>query len=147
MDPLLLIADHDVRRRDELRRFFWNNRFLVAAVASGLECVTELVELEPDVLVIALEIPWGGGDGVIARLNELSIGRKPIVVVIGDAHAELLSARTGVAPSNCFAKPLRRWDLLDCIAMDLAARRRPDVAGGMGLSTETTPTFVGEGVQ
>jgi CheY-like chemotaxis protein len=67
MDVILLIADADVRRRNELRRFFWDSGFLVAVAGNGLECLAELLALEPDVLVIALEIPWGGGDGVIER--------------------------------------------------------------------------------
>ena len=70
MDAILLIADNDVRRRGELRRFFSDSGFLVAAASNGLECLAALVALEPDVLVTALEIPWGGGGGVIARLND-----------------------------------------------------------------------------
>ncbi len=121
MDAILLIADNDVRRRIELRRFFSNSGFLVAAAGNGLECLAELVSLEPDLLVIAVDIPWGGGDGVIARLNDgLPVRRKPPVFVIGDASAETLSARTGVAPCHCFSEPFRKEDLLDQIGMELA---------------------------
>ena len=119
--PILLIADSDARRRGELRRFFFNSGFLVASASTGLECLAEVVALEADVLVIALEIPWGGGDGVIARLNDgLPIRRKPLILVIGDVPANTLSARTGVAPCNCFSKPLRKEDLLNRIGMEPA---------------------------
>ena len=119
--PILLIADNDVRRRGELRRFFFDSGFLVASASNGLECLAEVVALEADVLVIALEIPWGGGDGVIARLNDgLPVRRKPLILVIGDVPADTLSARTGVAPCNCFSKPLRKEDLLDRIGMEPA---------------------------
>ena len=122
MDAIFLIADNDVRCRGELRRFLSNSGFLVAAVANGLECLAQLVALEPDVLVIAMEIPWGGGDGVIARLNDgLPIRSRPRVLVIGNAPAEALSARSGVAQCNCFPKPLRMDDLLDRIGRELAA--------------------------
>ena len=78
--PILLIADNDVRRREELRHFFFNSGFLVASASNGLECLAEVAALEADVLVIALEIPWGGGDGVIARMNDgLPTGRKPLI--------------------------------------------------------------------
>ena len=110
MDAIFLIADNDVRCRGELRRFLSNSGFLVAAVANGLECLAQLVALEPDVLVIAMEIPWGGGDGVIARLNDgLPIRSRPRVLVIGNAPVEALSARSGVAQCNCFPKPLRMF--------------------------------------
>ena len=121
--PILLIADNDVRRRGELRRFFSSSGFLVVVAADGLGCLAELVVMEADVLVIALEIPWGGGDGVIARLNDgLCVQRKPLVFVIGDTCADTLSARTGVAPCNCFSTPLRNEDLLDRIGMEHATR-------------------------
>jgi CheY-like chemotaxis protein len=123
MDASLLIADHHVYRRGELRRFFSDGGFLVTAAADGLQCLATLLALEPDVLVMALEIPWGGGDGVIARLNDgLPIGRKPVVFVMGDASAETLSAQTGVPPCNCFPEPLRKEDLLDRIGMELGMR-------------------------
>jgi hypothetical protein len=118
--PILLIADRDVRRRGELRRFFFNSGFLVASASNGPKCLAEVVALEADVLVIALEVPWGGGDGVIARLNDgLSLCRKPLILVIGDAPADTLSARTGVAPCHCFSEPLRKEDLLDRIGKEL----------------------------
>jgi CheY-like chemotaxis protein len=121
--PILLIADNHVRRRGELRRFFSSSGFLVAAAADGLGCLAELVAQEADVLVIALEIPWGGGDGVIARLNDgLPVRKKPLIFVIGDAPADTLSARTGVAPRNCFSTPLRNEDLLDRIGMEFGMR-------------------------
>ena len=123
MDATLLIADSDVRRRGELRRFFSSSGLLVAAVSNGLECLAEFAALEPDVLVIAMDIPWGGGDGVISRLNDrLPIGRKPLILVIGETPAETLSARTGVAPCNCFSKRFRKEDLLDRIGMEFAVR-------------------------
>ena len=122
--PLLLIADNHVRRRGKLQRYFSSSGFRVLAASNGLECLAKLVALEPDVLVIALEIPWGGGDGVIARLNDgLPVRRKPLILVIGDAPADTLSARTGVAPCNCFfSTPLRSEDLLDRIGMEFGMR-------------------------
>jgi DNA-binding response OmpR family regulator len=121
--PILLIADSDVRRRGELRRLFSSSGFRVVAAADGLGCLAELVAMEADILVITLEIPWGGGDGVIARLNDgLLVRRKPLILVIGDAPADTLSARTGVAPCNCFSTPLRNEDLLDRIGMEFGIR-------------------------
>jgi CheY-like chemotaxis protein len=122
MEAILLIADNNVRRRGELRRFFWDSGFLVAEAADGLKCLAELLTLEPHVLVIALEIPPGGGAEVILQLNDgLAISRKPLILVIGNATVETLSARTGVAPCNCFPTPFREDDLLERIATELAA--------------------------
>jgi hypothetical protein len=107
--PILLIAGCDVRRYGELRHFLFNTGFLVASASNDLECPVEVVALEADALMIALEAPWGSCDGVISRLNDgLPSGRKPLILVTGDSPADTLSARTGVAPCNCFSTPLRK---------------------------------------
>jgi CheY-like chemotaxis protein len=122
MDATLLIADNDVRRRRELRRFFTDSGILTAAVASGLECLALLPAFEPDVLVIALEIPWGGGDGVIARLNDGLLLKKPLILVMGDAAVMALSARTGLPQGNCFSNPAQMERLLNRIGLEFAFR-------------------------
>ena len=123
MDAILLITDNNVRRRGELRRFFSNSGFLVAAASDGLGCLAEVVSLEPDVLVIALDILWGGGDGVIARLNDdLLVHRPPHILVMGDASPEVLSMRTGLASCNCFSEPVWKEELLYRIGLELGMR-------------------------
>lgn len=122
MNATLLIADNDRKRRDALRRFFWESGFLVATSASARECLEELVSLEPDVLVISLDIP-GGANAVIARLNHgLHVSQRPIVLVIGDAPAAALSVRTGAPVCDCFAWPVPAEDLLDRAGLELALR-------------------------
>jgi len=133
MDATLLIADNDVRRRRELRRFFSESGFFVMAVANGVDCLAVLPALQPDVLVIAMEIPWGGGDGVVALLNDgLPLATKPLVLVIGETAAETLSARTGLARTQCFSSPLRMEGLLDRIGIEFAFRLllRTEKTGG-----------------
>ncbi len=149
MDATLLIADNDVRRRRELRRFFFGSGFLVAVASDGLGCLAEVVALEPDVLVIALDLPWGGGDGVIARLNDgLPVRQKPLILVIGDASPEVLSARTGVAACDCFPMPVRKGELLDRIGMELGIRLLRAAEDRQWPSAETiTPTSLEEGVR
>jgi CheY-like chemotaxis protein len=123
MDATLLIADNDAFRRNELRRYFFDNGFLVMRVANGLECISALASLAPDVLVLALEIPFGGADGVIARLHEdLQLRKRPLVFVMGNASAETISMRTSVPQRNCFSDGFRRKDLLEGIQIELAAR-------------------------
>jgi FixJ family two-component response regulator len=122
-DTILYFVDSDRQCSNACREFFLDNGFLVITAESGLECVAKLAKIEPDVLVIALDIPWGGGDGVIARLNDgLSLRKEPLVYAIGDAPAEILSERTGLAPYNCFSKPLCKDALLDRIGIEYACR-------------------------
>jgi len=122
-DALLLIADNDVGRREELRGFFRGSGFQVAVAANGLECLAELAVVQPDVLIVAMQIPWGGGDGVLARLREgLPMRRRPIVLVMGDSPPQTLSERTGLPLSNCFSQPVCAEEMLDRIGIEFAAR-------------------------
>ena len=126
MNSIVLIADNDVRCRRHLRRFFAKRGFMVLAAANGLECLDTLVSLEPDVLVVSADIPWGGGDGVIARLEDgLPVSKHPLVLVTGSAPAETLSEQTGVLLSHCFSKPLYGARLLQCVHHMLCRWKTP----------------------
>jgi hypothetical protein len=65
-----LIADADESLQAVYRETLSQEGFAVTAAYSGLECVARLREYIPDVLVLEPCLPWGGGDGVIARLND-----------------------------------------------------------------------------
>jgi CheY-like chemotaxis protein len=59
-----------------------NGGFAVAAAPSGLECLARLRSFTPDVLVLDMDLPWGGGEGVLARLGEdRDLPRVPVVIL------------------------------------------------------------------
>jgi len=130
MPPLnttLLIADGDAQSRRQLRDFFSQFRFAVETASNGLECLAKLRGIEPDVLVLALEMPWGGGDGVIARLHEDVLPAKaPVVLVVGEGPPETLAARVGVPRCRCYQKPVRMERIMHsvCLGIALAEERR-----------------------
>ncbi|MCE5268556.1 MAG: response regulator [Planctomycetaceae bacterium] len=122
MDATLLIGDGDRRRQDALRRYFWESGFLVATAVDARECLNKLLAIEPDVVLIALEMP-GGADAVIARLNQGLIPEKrPIVLVLGDAPPKTISDRTRVPICNCFEWPVPAEELLDRAGMEIARK-------------------------
>lgn len=66
---LLLAAPEDsvlISYRD----YLIGEGFKVALARSGLECLAELRKAPPDVLVLELNLPWGGGDGIISLMQE-----------------------------------------------------------------------------
>ena len=78
----------------------------------------------------------------------LPIRRKPLIFVIGDAPAGVLSVRTGVAPCNCFSKPVRKEHLLDRIGMEFAARLLHGAEDRQRLSNERMGrTLLEEGIR
>jgi len=59
--------------------------------SSGLDCVAALRTFQPNVLVIDPNIPWGGGDGVLAVRNaEPGLKRNLVMILTSDCDASLL---------------------------------------------------------
>jgi DNA-binding response OmpR family regulator len=76
--------------------------------ADGLDCWTRLHELRPTALLLQWELPWGGGDGVVARLREDWRGPGIFVAMTMAGHFPVNSVELSQAPVNaCLRKPLR----------------------------------------
>ncbi len=122
MSTDLLIAEEDAELRELYDRLPFVTGCQVQTAVDGLDCWNKLRARSPDVLLINLEIPWGGGDGVLARLREDGI-ELPAVFVTGDESPEVLSRRTGVPVGMCFQKPFRLSALLNLVGRAVAGRR------------------------
>jgi CheY-like chemotaxis protein len=55
--------------------------FDVTVCGDGLDCVERLRRDQPDLLVLALELPWGRGEGVLALMADGELPRVPVVVL------------------------------------------------------------------
>ena len=72
MKQRLLIADRDADLCELYRRFLADMGYAAEACTDGLDCLAKLRRARPAVLVLDLELLWGGGDGVLAWLREES---------------------------------------------------------------------------
>jgi DNA-binding response OmpR family regulator len=70
MRQTLLIADDDAELCELYRRFLTERGYEVETSSDGLDCMRKLRQMRPTVLVLDLELRWGGGDGVLAWLRE-----------------------------------------------------------------------------
>jgi len=132
MAPIVLIADDQEHRGAVLGQLFAERGFWVLRAATGIECIEVLQAIQTHVLLVSLEIRWGGGEGVLACLHDgLRLPRKPRILLMGDAPAETLAARTGVARGDCFPLPLQPEALIERVAREFAmllrycAKNRP----------------------
>jgi CheY-like chemotaxis protein len=111
-----------------IRQFLSEGGCDVETVSDGLECLEQLRRLVPDVLVLDLELPWGGGDGVLARMRE--DGDTPSVPVVlmtrTDPDGDLIPLFEPPV-AYCLRKPFRLDALLRAIH-SAASRRRSRVA-------------------
>ena len=63
--PTVLCADADRELRDVYVWLLSSYGFRVETADDGLECLAKLRQFVPDLLLLDLELPWGGGDGVL----------------------------------------------------------------------------------
>lgn len=127
----LLIAAADAELRRIFDRLSSVLGFSVETAADGLECWTKLRACAPAVLVVDLEILWGGGEGVLACLRDDSDGAMaPAVFVTGDDAPEVLSRRFGIPIERCFQKPYRLNELLDSVCWVVGTDRQFQARAG-----------------
>ena len=131
MKPSLLIAEADADLRHAYNQICSARGFEVRTTADGVGCLNKLAEATPHVLIVDLDIPWGGGDGVLACLrDDFADSRFPVVIVTGFDSLQILTQRSGILAQNCFPKPLRPSAVLNCVCGSLADDCRFDLGGG-----------------
>lgn len=88
MRPTVLIAETDLEFADILGRLLARQGYEVGIVADGLNCLNRLRASPCQLLLLDLDLPWGGGDGVLAVMrDDPGLARVPVVVTSA-AHAE-----------------------------------------------------------
>lgn len=116
MKHRLLIADRDVEWRELNQRFLAEVGYEVETSTDGLDCLAKLRHSAPAMLVLDLELPWGGGDGVLAWLREESSAPRIPVLLMGPAAAGLDRASFNESPVVEFLpKPVGLNRLLESI--------------------------------
>ena len=87
--PTVLHAETDSKLRDVSRSFLSSQGWQVDAAVDALECLAKLRRSVPDLLILDLELPWGGGDGVLGLLREqpqLRPNRVVLTSAVASAH-------------------------------------------------------------
>jgi carbon storage regulator CsrA len=78
----ILIADQDEYLLTTYRNELSERGAAVVTAPTALACMTNLREFTPDVLVLEPELLWGGGDGVLAVMQEEPALRPPFVILL-----------------------------------------------------------------
>lgn len=127
MKPRLLIAESDECLADEYRRFFCNRGFYVETAGDGLQCLEMLRQVPPHALILEYELPWGGGDGVLARMREdHHLASIPVLVIAGSAPVhdngsacQVVASLGGAPVVACFRKPFRMESLWSALSVEI----------------------------
>jgi CheY-like chemotaxis protein len=110
----ILIADGDAELCVRYRKFFKKRGYQTEISTDGLDCVRTLRHRTPDVLLLDLELRWGGGDGVLGWLNEepqFLPGR--VILTATEASANLFDRLASPPVVKTLKKPFPLSTLLD----------------------------------
>lgn len=103
----VLMADPDESLQPVYRDALTCEGFKVDAALSGLECVARLHEQVPDLLVLELQLPWGGGDGVLARMEEFPhLALVPVMILTSCRDDHVFHRMAHFSVSDYHLKPL-----------------------------------------
>jgi DNA-binding response OmpR family regulator len=125
MNQTLLIAEGDAELCHVYRRFFARRGWDVETASDGLDCVEKLRRVTPAVLVLDLELLWGGGDGVLAWLGEE--GAKsgvPVVLTTSAGYPPHLAAFTAPPVVDYLRKPFALTAILESVRSAVARTGR-----------------------
>jgi CheY-like chemotaxis protein len=118
MLPRFLVAIHEPFLREQLRRFLTTRNFDVAVAADGLQCLEQLREGQPTVLVLDSQLQWGGSNGVLDYLSDEEPFQAVTVVLADGEHLDDILPRLRTLISQCHRCPCGLQDLqgfLSCL--------------------------------
>ena len=103
----VLMADPDTAFAPVYREPLLREGFELKTAVSGLECVARLREHVPDVLVLEPQMPWGGGDGVLAIMGEVPrLATVPVMVLTACRDPHVLNRVARFPISDYHLKPI-----------------------------------------
>mgnify|MGYP005834537061 FL=1 len=121
--PSILLAEADRTAMLAHVRELEAAGYSVLTAGDGLACVDRLRTALPDLLVLDAEIPWGGGDGVLAVCQEESpLQPIPTIVMVARRNASLLYRLAQYAVGDLLFKPVAPGKLAERAGELLAQR-------------------------
>jgi CheY-like chemotaxis protein len=115
MKPMVLVADDDAELCQIYGMLLVERGYEVETATDGLDCLRKLRRRQPTVLVLDLELRWGGGDGVLAWLREEDPTGSVPVILTATAGPPVPFESAGAPVVRRLWKPFSLATLLDCV--------------------------------
>lgn len=124
--PRLLVTDPDPTFAELYRAYFQTLNYEVVTAVDGLKSVELLHQCQPDVVILSVELAWGGAEGVLAILHEHPLLHKiPVILTVDESHRDAVHRLDHSSIVNVVEKPF--W--LSDLAFMIDAALRPRVNG------------------
>jgi DNA-binding NtrC family response regulator len=104
----ILIVDDDEAYCSILRDFLQDRGHRALAVFSAASLKESLRTLQPDLLIIDMHMPGGGGPAAMRSFCDAGIAYKPVIICSGMpvVHQEEWARDAGLVNFRCYQKPL-----------------------------------------
>jgi CheY-like chemotaxis protein len=121
----VLIADRDRNLQAIFRSLLADYGYDVEIADDGIECMQKLRDSRPELLIIDLHLPWGGGDGVLAAMrDELALRQVPVVLSAREGFLDKLVGLASASVVKMVIKPFSRSSILEVVRLAIARRTR-----------------------
>jgi DNA-binding NtrC family response regulator len=112
----LLIADSDEVMLDLMRRCLLLQGYEVDTAVGGVECLSKLRQCSDGILILDLELAWGGGDGVLTLMREDPVlSRIPVILTSSCPLADMKPGLLGPLVLRVLEKPFALEQLPDSV--------------------------------
>lgn len=127
MKHRLLIACRELEWRELYESYFTDLDYEVETSCDGLDCLAKLRQAAPAILVLDLELPWGGGDGILAWLREERSAPQIPVLLMGPTASNPTCPPCQESPVlDYLCKPVGLTRLLISVRSAFARTLRPE---------------------
>jgi len=109
MTMRLMVADADESILERCENYSSLNGIALQIAKGGIECLDALRRSPPDVLVLDMDLPWGGGDGVLTVMREDDL-LASIPVVLLDRNSDS-GVGPGRFPANVVGRLIKPLDV------------------------------------
>jgi DNA-binding NtrC family response regulator len=118
--PTVLIAEGDELTLDAMQRYLLLRGYEIETATGGVECLEKLRRNTGGVLILDLELTWGGGDGVLSVMRDDPVlASMPVILTSIQSRAELWFETISPPITQILFKPFSLESLLATIRLAL----------------------------
>lgn len=111
--PVLLIVDDDEFQRKILASIFSTKHYELSFATSGLEALSQLHQVDPDLILMDVQMPGMDGVEVMRRLKATPrFAEIPVIMVTGQSEREVVTESMKIGAAGFVVKPFERDTLL-----------------------------------
>ncbi len=111
----VLIVDNEPNDREILSKLFFKLGFIVQEAISGIECLRQVADFQPNLIIMDINMPMMDGWKTSELLRSNHLSQAPIIIVSANAFERSKENSAGISNEDFLVKPIDFVKLLDKI--------------------------------